>query len=129
MFTSGSVCCQVIDRAYSTSYCNCTHNWQSRKEMDVDIHDPTTVTTIGAVATAATAAIGKLWYTVVEQHKDVRLALQNCEDEHEKARDKIDSLMEGVADLRSQVGHMQGLMEGLGCAVKKKPPQQQQNKG
>lgn len=83
------------------------------KETDVDMTDPVTLTAVGAVASAGAAAIGKLWSTVLEQHKDLRAALDHCEKEHDKARDRIDFLSEGVASLKQEVGHLRGRMEAL----------------
>ena len=79
----------------------------------MDMSDPVTLTAVGAVASAGAAAIGKLWATVLDQHRDVRAALDHCEKEHEKARDKIDHLTEGVSALKLEVGHLRGRMEAL----------------
>lgn len=75
--------------------------------------DPTTMAAVAAVATTGAGAIGKLWATVVAHHNDVKAALAHCEDEHEKARNKIEQLTDSMATLKAEVGHLKGRMEGL----------------
>ena len=75
--------------------------------------DPATLAAVAAVATTGAGAITKLWATVVAHHNDVRAALAHCEEEHEKARNKIEILGDSMATLRSEVGHLKGRMEGF----------------
>ena len=89
----------------------------------MDMTDPTTLTAVGVVASAGAAAIGKLWTTIMEQQADVKKALEHCEDEHEKARNKIDLLIDNMATLKSEVGHLKGRMEGFQEAENKRSEQ------
>ena len=86
---------------------------QPDKESDVDMSDPTTLAAVAAVATTGAGAITKLWATVVALHNDVKSALAHCEEEHEKARNKIELLTDNMATLKAEVGHLKGRMEGL----------------
>ncbi len=79
----------------------------------MDMSDPTTLAAVAAVATTGAGAIGKLWATVVAHHNDVKAALAHCEEEHDKARNKIEILTDAMATLKSEVGHLKGHMEGL----------------
>ena len=89
----------------------------------MDMTDPTTLTAVGVVASAGAAAIGKLWTTIIDQHADVKKSLQHCEDEHEKARSKIEQLSDCMATLKSEVGHLKGRMEGFQEAENKRESQ------
>ena len=89
----------------------------------MDMTDPTTLTAVGVVASAGAAAIGKLWTAVMEQHADLKKALEHCEDEHEKAHNKIDLLSDSMATLKSEVGHLKGRMEGFQEAENKRSEQ------
>ena len=79
----------------------------------MDMSDPATFTALGAVAAAGAGAIGKLWATIVTHHEFVKKSLEECEEEHKKARARIDVLGDNVSKLSSEVGHMKGRMEGL----------------
>lgn len=79
----------------------------------MDMSDPATLAAVAAVATTGAGAITKLWATVVSYHNDVKSALAHCEEEHEKARNKIELLVESMSTLKSEVGHLKGRMEGF----------------
>lgn len=79
----------------------------------MDMSDPATIAAIAAVATTGAGAITKLWGTVVVYHNDVKSALAHCEEEHEKARNKIEILGDAMATLKSEVGHLKGRIEGF----------------
>ncbi len=89
----------------------------------MDMSDPATLAAVAAVATTGAGAIGKLWATVVAHHNDVKAALAHCEDEHEKARNKIEILTDAMATLKSEVGHLKGRMEGFQEAENKRSEQ------
>ncbi|MBL8815264.1 MAG: hypothetical protein JNL58_04485 [Planctomyces sp.] len=83
--------------------------------MEVDGATITAIAGIsGTVATAVGAAMKVLWAKVSEQHQRVETALDECQNEHAKAAEKIDAVQRDVVLLNRHVGRLEGAIRARG---------------
>jgi hypothetical protein len=83
--------------------------------MEMDVATVTAVAGgIGTIATGVGAAMKVLWSKVSEQHSHVEAALNECQEEHVKAADKIDAIQRDVIALNRHVGRLEGSIKARG---------------
>lgn len=85
----------------------------------IDVSDPVIVTAVTTVLAAMGGAIKILWDKNNKLSATTEIALSKCESEHQKASERMDSLIQQVISLSSEVGVLKGRIQGFQEASEK----------
>ena len=85
----------------------------------IDVSDPLIVTAGTAMIAGLTGALKVLWDRANTLANKTDIALAKCEEEHQKAAERVNVLFEKVITLNGEVGMMKGRIQGFQEATDK----------